>query len=65
MTEDIAFEEIEMGDGMFMMLYKMQDLQGNIAYSDVIMFETVNGESTTSTGFTKQNYSLYVMWQRY
>lgn len=52
-TEDMVFEEIDMGDGMFMMLYKMQDMQGNVVYSDVIMFETVNGEISTTVGFTE------------
>ena len=52
-TSKIAFEEIEMGDGMFMMMYKMMDMQGNVAYSDVIMFECINGEIFTTVGFTE------------
>lgn len=51
-TSDLAFAEADMGDGTFMMMYKMQDMQGNTVYSDVIMFEVLNGEITTTVGFT-------------
>ena len=49
---DISFEEIELGDGIFMQVFELRDMQGYTAYSDVIMFETVNGEITTTVGFT-------------
>ncbi len=52
-SDDLVFEEVDMGDGMFMMMYKMVDLQGNMAYSDMIMFETTGGEITTTVGFVE------------
>ena len=48
---DISFEEIELGDGTFMQMFEMRDMQGYSAYSDVIMFESLNGEITTTVGF--------------
>lgn len=50
-TKDLVFEELDMGDGMFMMMYKMVDIQGNEAYSDIIVFDVINGEITTTVGF--------------
>jgi hypothetical protein len=50
---DTSFEEIELGDGTFMQVFEMRDMQGYAAYSDVIMFESANGEITTSIGFTE------------
>jgi len=50
---DISFEEVELGDGMFMQMFEMQDMQGYSAFSDVIMFETLDGEITTTVGFTE------------
>ncbi|MEG0779293.1 MAG: hypothetical protein RR426_01700, partial [Oscillospiraceae bacterium] len=47
-TEDTAFAEMELGDGLFIMIYEMMDAQGNASYSMPITFETVNGEITTS-----------------
>jgi hypothetical protein len=47
-TQDTAFAEIELGDGMFIMIFEMKDGQGNTAYSIPIKFETVNGEIFTS-----------------
>lgn len=49
---DISFEEMELGDGTFMQMFELQDMQGYTAYSDVIMFEIANGEITTTVGFT-------------
>ena len=53
-TADIAFTEVDLGDGMFIQLFEMQDMQGNIAYSDTAVFEIANGEITTSTGYTEE-----------
>ena len=50
---DTTFEEIELGDGTFMQMFEMRDTQGYTAYSDVIMFDSKNGEITTSVGFTE------------
>ncbi|MPN03521.1 hypothetical protein SDC9_150751 [bioreactor metagenome] len=49
---DLAFEEIELGDGVFLQMFEMQDMQGYTAYSDVVMFEIANGEISTTVGFT-------------
>lgn len=50
---NMAFEEIELGDGVFMQMFEMRDMQGYSAYSDAIMFETVDGRITTTVGFTE------------
>jgi hypothetical protein len=50
---NMTFEEIELGDGVFMQMFEMRDMQGYSAYSDVIMFETVDGVITTTVGFTE------------
>ncbi len=50
---DMTFEETELGDGIFMQMFEMRDMQGYSAYSEVIMFETVNGVITTTVGFTE------------
>ncbi len=52
-SSDTSFEEIELGDGVFMQMFEMQDMQGYSAYSDVIMFEILDGEITTTVGFTE------------
>jgi hypothetical protein len=52
-SSDTSFEEIELGDGVFMQMFEMQDMQGYLAYSDVIMFEILDGEITTTVGFTE------------
>ncbi|HKM00402.1 MAG TPA: clostripain-related cysteine peptidase [Mobilitalea sp.] len=49
----MTVEEIELGDGVFMQMFEMRDMQGYSAYSDVIMFETVDGLITTTVGFTE------------
>jgi hypothetical protein len=46
--KNLIFEEIELGDGMYMMLYEMQDMQGYIALSDIIIFEILDGDIYTS-----------------
>jgi len=48
---DIAFEEIELGDGNFMQMFELRDMQGYSAYSDVVMFEIVDAVITTTIGF--------------
>ncbi len=47
-TEDTAFSEIELGDGLFIMMYVMQDSLGNTVYSAPVTFISENGEITTS-----------------
>ncbi len=48
-TEDTSFAEVELGDGMYVLLFEMQDVVGDIAYSDAVVFETVEGEIFTYT----------------
>lgn len=50
---EISFEEIELGDGMFIQMFEMRDMQGYVAYSDTVVFEIANGEITTSTGYSE------------
>lgn len=52
-NNNMTFEEIELGDGVFMQMFEMRDMQGYSAYSDAIMFETVDGVITTTVGFTE------------
>jgi hypothetical protein len=47
----ISFDEIDLGDGMFLQMFEMRDMQGYSAYSDAIVFEIENGEITTSIGY--------------
>jgi len=51
--ENLSFDEIELGDGTFMQMFEMRDMQGYSAYSDVIMFESADGVITTTVGFTE------------
>ena len=51
MTSDITFEEVELGDGIFLQMFEMIDMQGYTAYSEVIKFEIVDGVILTSIGF--------------
>lgn len=50
---NLSFEEIDLGDGTFMQMFEMRDMQGYSAYSDVIMFEIADGAITTTVGFTE------------
>ncbi len=50
-SSDTSFKEVDLGDGKFLQVFEMRDMQGNTAYSDVIMFEMANGEITTTVGF--------------
>ena len=47
-NSNTAFSEVELGDGTFVEIFEMRDMQGNTAYSDVITFEIKNGVITTS-----------------
>ncbi len=47
-TPETAFSEIELGDGLFIMMYIMQDSQGNVAYSAPVTFESTDGQIITS-----------------
>lgn len=49
---DLTFDEIELGDGAFIQMFEMRDMQGYSAYSDAILFEIVDGFITTTVGFT-------------
>jgi hypothetical protein len=50
-TPETSFAEIELGDGLFLQIFEMRDMQGNVAYSDVVTFETINGEIATYVGY--------------
>lgn len=47
-TPETSFSEIELGDGLFIMMYVMKDSQGNVAYSAPVTFESSGGEIITS-----------------
>lgn len=47
---ETAFAETELGDGIFIMMYVMQDSQRNVATSAAVTFESSGGEITTSVG---------------
>lgn len=47
-TPETAFSEIELGDGVFVMMYTMQDSQGNVVHSAPVTFESKGGEIITS-----------------
>ena len=46
-TSETAFDEIDLGDGMFLMMYMMEDYQGNVVSSMPITFESKDGEIYT------------------
>jgi len=48
---ETTFSEIELGDGMFLQMFEMRDMQGYSAYSDAVVFEILNGEITTTVGY--------------
>lgn len=50
---NMTFDEVELGDGMFIQMFEMRDMQGYSAFSDAIMFESVEGVITTTVGFTE------------
>lgn len=47
-TADTCFSEADLGDGMFVMIFEMCDAWDNYAYSDAVVFESVDGEIYTS-----------------
>ncbi len=47
-TPETTFAETELGDGIFIMMFTMQDSQGNVAYSAAATFESAGGEIHTS-----------------
>jgi len=47
----LNFEEISLGDGTFIQMFEMRDMQGNSVYSDTIVFEILDGTITTSVGY--------------
>ena len=47
-TAETAFDEIDLGDGLFIMMFIMEDSQSNIAYSAAFTFEIIDGEIYTS-----------------
>ncbi|SET82393.1 hypothetical protein SAMN05660297_03621 [Natronincola peptidivorans] len=50
-SRNTSFEEIELGDGVFLQMFGMSDMQGNTVYSEVVTFEIENGVISTSIGF--------------
>ena len=46
-TEDTKFEDQDMGDGEFIMMFEMVDMQNQSAYSDIITFYVEGDEITT------------------
>lgn len=47
-TPEIAFDEIDLGDGLYIMMYIMEDSQSNVQYSAAFTFEIIDGEIYTS-----------------
>ncbi|MEG2097796.1 MAG: clostripain-related cysteine peptidase [Pseudoflavonifractor sp.] len=47
-TADTAFAEMDLGDGLFVMMFDMTDSQGNVAQSAAFTFEVIDGEIITS-----------------
>ena len=43
-TEDTCFEEIDMGDGEFVMMFEMVDAANQTTYSEMIFFTVLDGE---------------------
>jgi hypothetical protein len=48
---NLDFSEIDLGNGMFIQMFEMRDMQGNSAYSDTIVFDILDGSITTSSGY--------------
>ena len=47
-TADIAFGEAPLPDGRYAMIFEMCDAAGNIAYSDPVTFDCMDGEILTT-----------------
>ncbi len=43
-TENTAFAEEWLPDGYYLFMFRMEDAQGNFAYSDIATFESLEGE---------------------
>ena len=52
MTADTSFDEMELPDGSYSMVYEMRDAMDNYAYSDAVIFDCADGEIQT-TVFTE------------
>ena len=50
-TADTAFAEMDMGDGTFIMIYEMTDINNFTATSAAAVFTVTNGEITTEVGY--------------
>lgn len=48
-TPETAFSEMELGDGLFVMMFVMEDSQGNVLCSAPFTIEYVDGEIHLST----------------
>lgn len=46
LSDGFKVEETDMGDGKFMFMFEMRDIQGNSAYSSIAGIEVANGEIT-------------------
>ena len=51
-TADTSFDEMELPDGSYSMVYEMRDAMDNYAYSDAVIFDCADGEIQT-TVFTE------------
>lgn len=47
-TSELTFSEMELGDGLFIMMYLMEDYQGHVTYSNAATFETIDGQIYTT-----------------
>ena len=54
-TPETAFSEIELGDGLFIMMFAMRDSQGNVVYSSPVTFESKDGEISTRVEWNKRS----------
>ena len=49
-TADTSFDEVELPDGQYFMMFELRDVMDNYAYSDVAVFTCEGGEITTTVG---------------
>lgn len=47
-TDDTRFEEIELGDGKYFLMFEMKDMRNQSYNSQIVMFDVENGEITIS-----------------
>ena len=50
MTADTCFDEMELPDGQYFMMFEMRDAMDNCAYSQAAVFTCEGGEITTTVG---------------